>query len=305
MTDPRNNPAAPASKSGAADHENRRDPRQKAAQHAPETGATNPVRAAAVKVLAVRPANWDDPEDPESVEAWSALEAALTSHQDEGYAWATRLSEIISDAEIARVHGNADFGAMTPRDVVSDGVRKYAVGYESGYTQLQILLEHRLITKPRPGSYRADLTKKGKKYARVLYQIDKSLAPERRLPLPEVERLRAAIRHARFQINDGQHNAAFFNLGLALAANECPTPSRAELVSLVMQETTDEIIADGWMDLGKPNVLTQGCRYIRRNAPPGPEGYADPEEAALKFAGFIADRILATLIYPANEEKRP
>ena len=79
-----------------------------------------------------------------------------------------RLSDIISDAEIARVHAHANFGSMSPREVVNDGVLKYAIGYQGGHTQLCILLEHGLITKPRPGRYDANLTKKGKKYARAL-----------------------------------------------------------------------------------------------------------------------------------------
>ena len=85
------------------------------------------------------------------------------------------LAEVISDDEIARVHGHANFGAITAREVVNDGVRKYAVGYEGGYTQLTILLEHGLITMPRPGSYAANLTKKGKRYGRVLFRIDAAL----------------------------------------------------------------------------------------------------------------------------------
>lgn len=89
-----------------------------------------------------------------------------------------KLAAIVSDAEIARVHGSANFGAMTPRDVVNDGVRKYAVGYTGGHTQLCILLEHRLITKPRPGRYDANLTKKGKAYARALIPFHKALIAE-------------------------------------------------------------------------------------------------------------------------------
>ena len=84
-----------------------------------------------------------------------------------------RLAQIISDAEITRVHGHANFGAMTPREVVNDGVRKYMVGYQGGQTQLCILLEHGLITKPRPGRYDANLTKKGKAYARALLAAPK------------------------------------------------------------------------------------------------------------------------------------
>lgn len=72
--------------------------------------------------------------------------------------------EIISDAEIDRVHGNANFGAMPKRRVVDEGVLKYAFGYQSGSTQLSILIEHGLIHKPKPGSYYSTLTKKGQRY---------------------------------------------------------------------------------------------------------------------------------------------
>ena len=81
---------------------------------------------------------------------------------------AAKPSEIISDAEIIRVHANANFGAMSPREVVDDGVRKTAVGYHCGHTQFTILREHGLITRPRGTSYDANLTKKGKRYARAL-----------------------------------------------------------------------------------------------------------------------------------------
>lgn len=73
------------------------------------------------------------------------------------------------------------------------------------------------------------------------------------------------------------------------------TLDRDAMIALIMEETTDDIVADGWDRLGKPNVLVQGCRYIRRNAPPSPEGYANPEASAKQFAGFIADRLLAAL----------
>lgn len=77
--------------------------------------------------------------------------------------------------------------------------------------------------------------------------------------------------------------------------------SREALIALIMEETTDEVVADGWLGLGKPNVLVQGCRYIRRNTPPSPEGYAHPKDAAMNFAGFIADRILAALAPKTGE----
>lgn len=77
--------------------------------------------------------------------------------------------QIISDEEIIRVHAYANFGSMTPRDVVNDGVRKYAVGFTGGSTQVAILREHGLITKPNGAGYRANLTEKGKRYARAIY----------------------------------------------------------------------------------------------------------------------------------------
>jgi hypothetical protein len=80
-----------------------------------------------------------------------------------------RPEDIISDDEISRVHGYANFGSMSPREVVNDGVRKYAVGYTGGSTQIAILREHGLITKPRGCGYSADLTKKGKRYARSIF----------------------------------------------------------------------------------------------------------------------------------------
>lgn len=77
---------------------------------------------------------------------------------------------------------------------------------------------------------------------------------------------------------------------------------RDALIAIIMEETTDDIVADGWRSLGKPNVLVQGCRYIRRNAPAGTDGYANPEASAKQFAGFIADRIMNAL---ATREEAP
>ena len=66
--------------------------------------------------------------------------------------------EIISDEDIHRVHGNANFGSMDKRDVVRYGVLKCASGFYQGSTSNQIIKEHGLVTK----NYR--LTKKGKEY---------------------------------------------------------------------------------------------------------------------------------------------
>ncbi len=76
--------------------------------------------------------------------------------------------EIISDERVAFVHANANFGTMTPREVLADGVWKYSMGYSGGSTQLAILREHGLVTNRKGISYHADLTAKGKKYLRSL-----------------------------------------------------------------------------------------------------------------------------------------
>lgn len=78
----------------------------------------------------------------------------MTKTQDE------LLAAVISDEEIIRVHGRANFGTMSPREVVNDGVWKSAVGYHCGHTQFSILREHGLITKPRGMSYDVNLTKR-------------------------------------------------------------------------------------------------------------------------------------------------
>jgi hypothetical protein len=79
--------------------------------------------------------------------------------------------EIISDEAVTSIHGNANFGSMTPRDVLADGVLKYAMGYSGGHTQLCILMEHKLIRKPKPGRYSSTLTKLGQKYLRAAWPI--------------------------------------------------------------------------------------------------------------------------------------
>lgn len=104
--------------------------------------------------------------------------------------------EIISDEEIVRVHGNANFGAMDPREVVNDGVRKTAVGYHCGSTQLHILRDHGLVTKPRSGFSDTDLTKKGKAYARSIYCVTTPARAEARDEGAAGERMDSAFKIA-------------------------------------------------------------------------------------------------------------
>lgn len=74
----------------------------------------------------------------------------------------TDLQKIVSDAEIERVHGYANFGDMSKREVVNAGVAQAALGYSMGHTQQQIITEHGLA-KRTSGLY-PKLTAKGMKY---------------------------------------------------------------------------------------------------------------------------------------------
>lgn len=78
------------------------------------------------------------------------------------------VEEIISDEEVARVH-YGQWGDQTPRQVIAEGVLKYAFGYASGHTVLTILQGHGLIRKPKPGSYHSTLTKRGYRYLRAAW----------------------------------------------------------------------------------------------------------------------------------------
>lgn len=66
--------------------------------------------------------------------------------------------DIVSDDEVEQVHGSANFGMQSKRDVLRLGVLKCASGYHQGHTSRQICIEHGLISK----TY--ELTPKGRQY---------------------------------------------------------------------------------------------------------------------------------------------
>jgi hypothetical protein len=76
-------------------------------------------------------------------------------------------TDIVSDAEVERVHANANFGPISKRDVVDEGVLHYAFGYGTGHTMMQILQEHGLLSRARA---KRELTNKGYEYLRVMFQ---------------------------------------------------------------------------------------------------------------------------------------
>lgn len=69
-------------------------------------------------------------------------------------------------------------------------------------------------------------------------------------------------------------------------------PTREEVKALVRKELTDDLMDTFSLTrCGKPDVLAAGCKAV---------GYPNAEGAADKFAGFVADAILA-LISPGGE----
>ncbi len=88
---------------------------------------------------------------------------------DQDYIRSIHLDALVPDAEIIHVHGNANFGPQPLREVVNEGVLKYAFGFTSGYTQLRILMEHGLVRTPKPGKYSTTLTAKGRRYFRIMF----------------------------------------------------------------------------------------------------------------------------------------
>ncbi len=76
--------------------------------------------------------------------------------------------EIIPDAEIFRVHANANFGEISKRDVVAQALLKCACGYSSGHTAQMIFAEHGLTISSRRKGVSA-LTQRGRKYLWATY----------------------------------------------------------------------------------------------------------------------------------------
>jgi hypothetical protein len=77
--------------------------------------------------------------------------------------------QIISEAQIFQVHGNANFGPRNYRDIVNEAVLKVACGYSNGSTANAIIIEHGLVTfKPRCREA-VSLTDKGRRYLWAVY----------------------------------------------------------------------------------------------------------------------------------------
>lgn len=73
------------------------------------------------------------------------------------------IEDIVTNEDAVYMHGGSNFGHMSPRDVINDGVVKVHLGYHCGSLQQEIIYEHGLSTK------HCDLlTEKGKEYLAAL-----------------------------------------------------------------------------------------------------------------------------------------
>jgi hypothetical protein len=72
----------------------------------------------------------------------------------------------LTDEEINKAFGNANFGGLTPIEVVCQGLLKCASGYYQGYTSNKILLELKLVNE------RYKLTERGRKNLWLFFSDD-------------------------------------------------------------------------------------------------------------------------------------
>lgn len=80
-------------------------------------------------------------------------------------------SNLVSDEDLQKVWGNANFGSTPRREVLRETLIKIACGFHTGSTATQICLELKLI-----GKSKRSLTKKGKLY--LYYALESYLKPK-------------------------------------------------------------------------------------------------------------------------------
>lgn len=81
---------------------------------------------------------------------------------------------MISDEKILKVHGSADFGGVSPREIVDESVLKVALGYSVGSTARRILRDHRLVLRTGdPYRHTMRLSKRGFQYLHGMISDDK------------------------------------------------------------------------------------------------------------------------------------
>jgi len=72
---------------------------------------------------------------------------------------AQSIKEIVTEGELDAVWGSADFGSLSKREVIYDGLLHCLGGYRTGHTLKEILIQLGLVY-----ANKWDLTKKGREY---------------------------------------------------------------------------------------------------------------------------------------------
>lgn len=82
----------------------------------------------------------------------------------------SKRAEMIPDSQVRLVHAHSNFGSMSPRAVVDEGIRKVLIGYGCGHTQETILQEHGLVSFRNQHRRTLTVTARGMRYARAMDQ---------------------------------------------------------------------------------------------------------------------------------------
>ncbi|MDE2447303.1 MAG: hypothetical protein KGO94_14095 [Alphaproteobacteria bacterium] len=91
-------------------------------------------------------------------------------------------ADIVSDAEIERVHAHANFGKIPKRKVVDDALESTFAGFSTGYTAHCIIIEHGLA-KISGAKRKVKVTPKGIRYLQVMMR-NRILAKHNPRPTP-------------------------------------------------------------------------------------------------------------------------
>lgn len=78
--------------------------------------------------------------------------------------------ELISDEDLIAAFGNANFGPVSPRYILSSSLLKTACGYHTGSTARAIMVDLRLVTSGALPYAVPTLRKRGREYLWACFQ---------------------------------------------------------------------------------------------------------------------------------------
>ena len=87
----------------------------------------------------------------------------MTDAKPQALRIASKPADIIPQYEVERIHGTADYGGITPREVIAYGLLKVACNFGNGSTTRRILSDHGLISDINMRGLH-NITGRGRKY---------------------------------------------------------------------------------------------------------------------------------------------